>query len=432
MLRASLIWRLAYRTLQHNRSYSLALLAIIALTSCLMTAVTISFVTRDPIVASPREAVFPAANASLEYQPQLNEQKEKGLEFFTSEGDRKTQIAQGAHPFNPNDTKTGNIVDSSHLEPTLFITGSLSGSQGTTARPNQVKSLSGLVADWTVLDPRSQTAIVGRNPKETGEIALEKNTARQLNLSVGDDIAGSSLCSAITCLKDRSYKVVGVFAAPHSNWQQLRLGKADKQAIMGFHGTVSNQSPLKGTWRFSELNRDENKYPYFIYSYQVLSNTDFSTEVRKELNQVHLRVIRADDRPFWDYKAISFGYRIALFLAPLAIYLLLIMVFSAPVMRGALTKQSGDLAVLERLGAPPATTARVIGVQGILLGWIGVSVGVIIGYALQQIVISPNTGAPHIVHFFLVLEAILGITVCVLTLFGVHKKLQKAVVPSAK
>ena len=76
MLRAGLIWRLAYRTLQHNRSYSLALLAIIALISCLMTVVTISFVTLDPIVAFPREAVFPASNASLEYQPQLNEQKE--------------------------------------------------------------------------------------------------------------------------------------------------------------------------------------------------------------------------------------------------------------------------------------------------------------------------------------------------------------------
>lgn len=432
MLRASLIWRLAYRTLQHNRSYSLALLAIIALISCLMTVVTISFVTRDPIVAFPREAVFPAANASLEYQPQLNEQKEKGLEYFTAQGDRKTQIAQGAHPFNPDDTKTGSIVGSSHLEPTLFISGSLSGRQGTTSPPQQTKAISGLVADWTSLDPKSETAILGRNPKETGEIALEKNLARQLNLAIGDDIAASSLCSANSCLKDRSYKVVGVFVAPHSNWQQLRLGKADKQEIMDFQGTVSTQSPLKGTWIFSDLNRDENKYPYFIYSYQVLSNTDFSTEVRKELNQAHLRVIRAEDRPFWDYKAISFGYRVALFLAPLAIYLLLIMVFSVPVMRGTLTKQSGDLEVLERLGAPPATTARVIGVQGILLGWIGVSVGVIVGYALQQIVISPNTGAPHIVHFFLVLEAVLGITVCVLTLFGVHKKLQKAVARSDK
>ncbi|WP_147471034.1 FtsX-like permease family protein [Varibaculum vaginae] len=174
-------------------------------------------------------------------------------------------------------------------------------------------------------------------------------------------------------------------------------------------------------WPFNKLSEQEKKYPYFIYSFQVLANTDISAHQRSQLNNSQLRVIAIDDRPYWDFEAITFAQRTLLFLPAIAVYLLALFLLNLPFMTRLLLRQRDNFRVMQRVGAPPRLIPQILAVQAILMGTGGSIVGVIVGYALQQIIISPDTGAPHIVLFFLALAACLGVWCCGLAMSWARK-----------
>lgn len=403
MTRAGLTWRLAYKGLSHNARYTWLVFTLVAIASCLMTVVTISQVTRDPMVASPQEAVFPAASAAVEYRPKLTWQQVDGLEFSTVDGQREWEIGEGANPFIPDNQDLVNVLGKTRLEPLIFASGKFM----TVSSHADRADLAGLAGNWQLLDPLADTVIKGKNPVKFDEISLSRKTAKQLSLKVGEETFGSKICSANTCLTDRKYRVVGIFSAPHSHWQQFRLGASTKNTFLKTSAGSQNQE-AEPRGPFAKLTDQEKKYPYFIYSFQVLADTDISPEQRSRLNTAHLRVINIYDQPYWDFEAISFAQRTLLFLPAVAVYLLGLFFLNLPTMNRLVCRQRESFQVLRRVGAYPHLIPQVLAAQAILLGVGGSAVGVIVGYALQQIIISPDTGAPHIVLFFLALAAALG------------------------
>lgn len=420
MTRAGLVWRLGYRGLVRNSRYSSLAFALITLAAFLMTMVTISQVTRDPVAASPQEAVFPAASAAVEYRPGLTWQQVDGLEFLTTDGQRQWQIGEGANPFVPDNEDLPKVLGKTRQEPLIFSSGSFL----TISSEGDRAELAGLAANWQLLDPLADTAVKGKNPVKIDEISLSRKTAKQLSVKVGEEVFGSKICSANTCLKDRKYRVVGMFSAPHSSWQQFRLAPSAKNTFLKSPASLQNQETVP-TWSFAKLTEQEKKYPYFIYSIQVLADTEISPEERSKLNAAHLRVINADDQPYWDFEAISFAQRILLFLPAVGVYLLGLFLLNLPAMTRLILRQRESFWVLQRVGAPPHLLSQVLAAQAILLGIGGSLAGVIVGYALQQIIISPDTGAPHIVLFFLALAAALGVLCCVLAMFRALKNTRR-------
>lgn len=421
MTRAGLTWRLAYKGLSHNARYTWLVFTLVAIASCLMTVVTISQVTRDPMVASPQEAVFPAASAAVEYRPKLTWQQVDGLEFSTVDGQREWEIGEGANPFIPDNQDLVNVLGKTRLEPLIFASGKFMPASSQADRAD----LAGLAGNWQLLDPLADTVVKGKNPVKIDEISLSRKTAKQLSLKVGEETFGSKICSANTCLKDRKYRVVGIFSAPHSHWQQFRLATSAKNSFLKSSAGSENRE-VTPSWPFAKLNDQEKKYPYFIYSFQVLADTDISPEQRSRLNTAHLRVINTYDRPYWDFEAISFSQRTLLFLPAVAVYLLGLFLLNLPAMTRLVSRQLEGFQVLRRVGASPHLIPQVLTAQAVLLGIGGSAAGVIVGYALQQIIISPDTGAPHIVLFFLALAAAVGVLCCVLAMFRAWKSTRKS------
>ncbi|WP_122820462.1 hypothetical protein [Varibaculum vaginae] len=181
MTRTGLIWRLAYRGITRNSRYSLLVFALVALASCLMTIVTISQVTRDPVAAAPQEAVFPAASAAIEYRPGLTWQELDGIEFLTTDGKRHWRIGEGASPFIPGSQDISKILGKTRLIPLIFTSGSFLSTSSEAERGD----LSGLTANWQLLDPLADTVIKGKNPTKIDEISVSHKTAKQLSLQSG-------------------------------------------------------------------------------------------------------------------------------------------------------------------------------------------------------------------------------------------------------
>lgn len=423
MTKASLIWRVAYRGLTHSYRNTWMVFSLIVMATFLMSVVTISQVTRDPVVASPQEAVFPAASAAIEYRPQMAWQQAEGLEYLTADGQRQWRIGEGASPMGPKPEDLVQVLGSVPVEPLVFAAGAFVPDNANTEK---IK-LSGLSAKWEVLDPLEDTLVLGHHPRQDTEIALNKKTAKKLSLKVGEKISGKHLCSANTCLEDKTYRVSGIFIAPHSPLQQFRLPLVADSNFLGLSAT-SKQVPSQqsdAAWPFASLTAEQQKYPYFIYSFQVMGNTDISPEQRSKLNSAHLRVIAADDPPFWDFEAISFAKRGLLFLPAVICYLLGLFAGNLPLMNRLICRQNNSFLALNRIGGYPALVLRILEAQALMLGLAGSIVGVILGYAFQQIFISPDVGAPHIVLFFLASAAILGVICCVLAMVIAANKASK-------
>lgn len=430
MARAGLICRVAYRGLTHAYRDAWMAFSLITLAAFLMSVVTISQVTRDPVVASPQEAVFPAASAAIEYRPQMAWQQAEGLEYLTADGQRQWRIGEGASPMGPNREDLVRVLGTTPVEPLVFTAGSFVPNK---ANSDKVK-LSGLSAKWEVLDPLEDTVVSGHHPRQGGEIALNKKTAKKLSLEVGEKISGKHLCSGNTCLKDKTYRVSGIFIAPHSPRQQFRLPLVAGSNFLAVSAGSSEVAPQRTspTWPFAELTAEQQKYPYFISSFQVLGTDDISPEQRSKLNSAHLRVIAADDPPFWDFQAISFAKRGLLFLPAVMCYLLGLFAGNLALMNRLIRRQNNSFSALKRMGGSAALVRRIIETQALMLGLAGSVIGVIFGYAFQQIFISPDVGAPHIVLFFLASAAILGVICCVLAILGAANKVSKNLGVSAK
>ena len=430
MTKIGLIWRVAYRGLTHAYRNAWMVCSLIALAAFLMSVVTISQVTRDPVVASPQEAVFPAASAAIEYRPKMAWQQAEGLEYLTADGKRQWRIGEGASPLGPNREDLVRVLGKTPLEPLIFAAGNFVPDNANTEK---VK-LSGLTAKWEVLDPLEDTVSSGHNPRQDGEIALDKKTAKKLSAKVGDKISGKNLCSGNTCLKDKSYRVSGIFIAPHSPLQQFRLPLVGQTNFLALSAASPEVAPQQTTpsWPFAGLTAEQQKYPYFIYSFQVLGNTDISPEQRSRLNSAHLRVIAADDPPFWDFEAISFTKRGLLFLPAVLCYLLGLFAGNLPLMNRLIRRQDNSFRALNRIGGYPALVRRILETQALMLGLAGSIVGVILGYAFQQIFISPDVGAPHIVLFFLASAAVLGVICCILAMLVAANKVSNNLGVSAK
>lgn len=174
MTRAGLVWRLGYRGLVRNSRYSTLAFALIMLAAWQMTVVTISQVTRDPVAASPQEAVFPAASAAVEYRPGLTWQQVDGLEFLTTDGQRQWQIGEGENPFVPDNEDLPKVLGKTRQEPLIFSSGSFL----TISSEGDRAELAGLAANWQLLDPLADTAVKGKNPVKIDEISLSRKTAK--------------------------------------------------------------------------------------------------------------------------------------------------------------------------------------------------------------------------------------------------------------
>lgn len=218
---------------------------------------------------------------------------------------------------------------------------------------------------WEALD--KQAAEQGKEDGRTGGIILGQELARNLNLSLGDDVSVISPLGELTPLgrvpKMRSFKVAGVFESGMYEYDSTIafISLSQAQSFLGLGSKVTGlEVRTRDIYRAADVARDIQKHlglPFWTKDWMRMNKNLFSAlKLEKLVMFVILTLI--------------------ILVAAFNIVASLIMV---------VMEKTKDIAILKSMGATALSIMKIFVLEGLIIGMVGTILGLIGGVGLCRL-----------------------------------------------